>query len=85
VDIERFDDSGPTVRVHAVIWVERPGQKGIVIGQKGRMLKQVGTCAREALQRLIDKPVHLETWVKVRAGWSDDERALQSLGFRAPD
>jgi len=85
VDIERFDDSGPTVRVHAVIWVERPGQKGIVIGQKGRMLKQVGTYAREAMQRQLDRPVHLETWVKVRAGWSDDERALQSLGFHAPD
>jgi GTP-binding protein Era len=85
VDIEQFDDSGNVVRIGAIIWVERTGQKGIVIGQKGRMLKQVGMQAREAIERMLDRPVHLETWVKVRSGWSDDERALQSLGYRTPD
>jgi len=81
VEIERFVEEGRLVRIHAVIWVERASQKGIVIGEKGATLREVGRQARQDLERLLDRKVFLETWVKVREGWSDDERALQSLGY----
>ncbi|MCB1768740.1 MAG: GTPase Era [Candidatus Competibacteraceae bacterium] len=85
VEIEQFVEEGRLTRIHAVIWVERISQKGIVIGEKGATLREVGRQAREDLERLLDRKVFLETWVKVRAGWSDDERALRSLGYADPD
>ncbi len=81
VEIEHFVEEGRLVRIYAVIWVERASQKGIVIGDKGTTLREVGRQARQDLERLLDRKVYLETWVKVREGWSDDERALQSLGY----
>ncbi|MFZ1827722.1 MAG: GTPase Era [Candidatus Competibacteraceae bacterium] len=84
VEIERFAEEGRLVRIHALIWVERASQKGIVIGEKGVTLREVGRQARQDLERLLDRKVFLETWVKVREGWSDDERALQSLGYADP-
>ncbi|MDS4040741.1 MAG: GTPase Era [Candidatus Competibacter sp.] len=81
VEIERFVEEDRLVRIHAVIWVERETQKGIVIGEKGRTLREVGRQAREDMERLLGRKVFLETWVKVREGWSDDERALRSLGY----
>ncbi len=84
VEIERFVEEGPLVRIHALIWVERASQKGIVIGEKGATLREVGRQARQDLERMLDRKVYLETWVKVREGWSDDERALQSLGYTDP-
>jgi GTP-binding protein Era len=85
VEIEQFIEEGRLVRIHAVIWVERASQKGIVIGEKGAILREVGRQAREDLERLLDRKVFLETWVKVREGWSDDERALRSLGYGDAD
>ena len=64
-----------------MIWVERETQKGIVIGGKGATLREVGRQAREDMERLFDRKVFLQTWVKVREGWSDDERALRGLGY----
>jgi len=84
VEIERFAEEDRLVRIHALIWVERASQKGIVIGEKGVTLREVGRQARQDLERLLDRKVFLETWVKVREGWSDDERALQSLGYADP-
>ena len=84
VEIERFVEEGQLVRIHALIWVERASQKGIVIGEKGATLREVGRQARQDLERMLDRKVYLETWVKVREGWSDDERALQSLGYTDP-
>ena len=81
VEIERFVEEGRLARIHAVIWVERESQKGIVIGEGGATLREVGRQAREELERLFDRRIYLETWVKVREGWSDDERALRSLGY----
>lgn len=81
VQVEQFVDEGALLRIGAVIWVEREGQKAIVIGKGGERLREIGTKAREAMQRLFDRKVHLETWVRVRAGWSDDEAALRSLGY----
>ncbi|TDY02982.1 GTPase Era [Thiohalophilus thiocyanatoxydans] len=82
VEIEKFEELERLNRIHALIWVERDNQKSIVIGEKGERLKKVGQQARLDMQKLFDKKVHLELWVKVKAGWSDDERALSSLGYR---
>ncbi len=69
------------VHISALILVERKGQKAILIGHKGSRLRQIGTDARQDIERLIDQKVMLNLWVKVRAGWADDERALRSLGY----
>lgn len=81
VEIERFVEDGALLRIGAVIWVEREGQKGIVIGKGGARLREIGTRARERMQALFDRQVFLETWVRVRAGWSNDESALRTLGY----
>ena len=82
VQIERFEhqEDGRLV-ISAVIWVERTGQKAIVIGQGGVGLKEVGRSARLELNHLFNKSVHLELWVKVKDNWSDNEAALRQLGF----
>ena len=81
VEIEQFKMDGTLRRVAAVIFVEREGQKRIVIGKAGQGLKEVGRQAREQMERTFGSKVFLELWVKVREGWSDDERALRSLGY----
>ncbi len=81
VEIEQFKMDGALRRVAAVIFVEREGQKRIVIGKAGQGLKEVGRQAREQMERTFGSKVFLELWVKVREGWSDDERALRSLGY----
>jgi len=81
VEIESFADQGGRYRIRALIWVERPGQKAIIIGNRGEALKAAATEARLAMQRLFDCPVHLTVWVKVKKHWSDDEAALASLGY----
>ncbi|MDX1795464.1 MAG: GTPase Era [Hydrogenovibrio sp.] len=83
VEIEqfKFEESENRWVIHALILVERPGQKQIVIGQKGQLIKQMGIQARKDLMNLLDARVHLELWVKVKENWSDDERALASLGY----
>ena len=84
VEIERFEDEGGRYLIHALIWVERPSQKAIIIGHRGEALKAAATQARLAMQRLFDCPVHLEVWVKVKDSWSSDEAALASLGYADP-
>jgi GTP-binding protein Era len=64
-----------------VIWVEREGQKAIVIGKGGTRLKDIGAKSRMQMERLFDAKVFLETWVRVREGWSDDEAALKAFGY----
>ena len=82
VEIEAFEmEESGRANIAAVIYVERGGQKAIVIGDKGERLKQIGTDARMEMQVLFDCPVHLQLWVKVKDGWADDERALRSLGY----
>lgn len=81
VVIDQFRRGSPAVHILATIWVERPGQKRIVIGRGGAVLKQAGELARKDMQTLFDAPVYLETWVKVREGWADDARALRELGL----
>ena len=83
VEIEQFeyDESEERWVVHALILVERPGQKQIVIGKKGALIKNMGIQARKDLINLLESRVHLELWVKVKENWSDDARALASLGY----
>jgi GTP-binding protein Era len=81
VEIERYEEKPEISKIYAIIWVEKASQKNIVIGKDGEMLKNVGTDARRDIERLIDQKVYLQLWVKVKSGWSDSERALQSLGF----
>ena len=81
VEIENFIEEKKLLRIGAVIWVERAGQKAIVIGRKGQILKQVGQQARQDMEKIFQQKVFLQTWVKVRDGWSDDERALQRFGY----
>lgn len=81
VEIEQFEVEGALVRIGAIIWVERDGQKAIVIGKGGQLLKKVGELARIDMETLLGRRVFLRLWVKVREGWSDDERALRSLGY----
>lgn len=81
VEIEAFTHDGPIRRIAATIWVEREGQKAIVIGEGGERLKQIGMAARQEMEKLFDGQVYVELWVKVRADWSDDERVLKQMGF----
>jgi GTP-binding protein Era len=81
VEIERYEEQEKITKIYAVVWVERDSQKNIVIGKQGEMLKKVGTDARIDIEKLIDKKVYLQIWVKVKKGWANSERALQSLGF----
>lgn len=81
VEIERFVEDGALLRIGAVIWVERDGQKKIVIGKGGERLREIGSKARQQMERLFGAKVFLETWVRVREGWSDDEAALRAFGY----
>jgi GTP-binding protein Era len=81
VEIERFEDAGGVARIGAVIWVEREGQKAIVIGAGGQQLKAIGTAARHAMERMFGRRVFLELWVRVRESWSDDDAALRQFGY----
>ncbi len=81
VEIEKYEEKPNITKIYAIIWVERSTQKSIVIGKQGEMLKKVGSDARVDIQKLIDSKVYLQLWVKVKKGWSNNERALQSLGF----
>jgi GTPase len=82
VEIERFEaGSDGAYRIGAVIWVEKSGQKGILIGKDGSALKQAATQARRSMQEFFDRKVHLKVWVKVKKSWSSDEAALVRLGY----
>ncbi|BCE01718.1 GTPase Era [Marinicellulosiphila megalodicopiae] len=81
VEIEKFSFENRILHIHALILVERDGQKRIVIGDKGSRLKLIGSEARKDMEAMFECQVMLHTWVKVKNGWSDDERALRSLGY----
>lgn len=81
VDIEEFKEENGIVHIAGLILVEREGQKRIVIGEGGSRLKSIGQAARLDLEVLLDSKVMLKLWVKVKSGWSDDDRALRNLGY----
>ncbi len=82
VEIEQFKQEGKILHIHALILVEREGQKKIIIGDGGARMKKIGQEARLDMQKLFGSKIMLNLWVKVKRGWSDDERALNSLGYR---
>lgn len=81
VEVEQFKQQGAVLHIHALILVERDGQKKILIGDKGERIKRIGQDARVDMETLFDSKVMLNLWVKVKRGWSDDERAMRSLGY----
>ncbi len=84
VEIERYEDlPDGRLALDAVIWVERESQRSIVIGAGGQRLKSVGRAARLELNRVLERRVHLSTWVRVREGWTDDDRLLSQLGYES--
>ena len=84
VTIEQFSERDGILHINALILVERPGQKKILIGAQGALLKRIGQEARVDMERLFGERVMLSTWIKVRRGWSDDQRALRGLGYESP-
>ncbi|MGE3775278.1 MAG: GTPase Era [Gammaproteobacteria bacterium] len=79
VVVTKFEDRPERTHIEVEIWVEKPGQKAIVIGKGGARLKEIGTAARQSLERLLDRPVFLGTQVRQREGWTDDPRALAKI------
>jgi len=84
VQIEQYSSDRGRLTIHAVIWVERDSQKGIVVGKGGEMLKKIGQEARLAIAKQLHQPVHLELWVKVKENWADSEQDLMNLGYESP-
>ncbi len=82
VQVDEFKDDGKTIHIDMTVYVERQGQKVILIGKSGQRLKRIGADARTDIESLLSRKVMLNLWVKVKSGWSDDERALRSLGYR---
>lgn len=81
VEIEQYREEGRLLRISAVIWVEREGQKAIVVGAGGSQMRTIGQAARLAIERLLDRKVFLQLWCKVRENWSDDEAQLKRFGY----
>lgn len=81
VEIEKFEVEGKLRRIFCAIIVDKESQKPMLIGKNGEKMKQISTEARQDMEKLFGGKVYLETWVKVKGGWADDERALKSLGY----
>ncbi len=84
VDIEEFRENKSPIYIRAVLYVERDSQKGIVLGAKGRTIREIGTAARTLIERLVESPVYLDLWVKVMPDWRKDAVALRKFGFHVP-
>jgi len=81
VEIEKFELEGALRRIHAAVIVDKAAHKAIVIGKGGERLKRISSDARKDMEALFGGKIWLETWVKVKSGWADDERALKTLGY----
>ncbi len=81
VELTAYRETGSLTEIDADIWVDRPSHKAIVIGNGGKRLKQIGSRAREQLERFLGKRVHVKLWVKVRSGWMDSRSSLAMLGY----
>jgi GTPase len=82
--VDSFDESGDLARIDATIVVDRDSHKGIVIGEQGRMVKEIGTASRRSIEQVLGRRVHLSLWVKVRQGWRDDSSLLRLIGLSPP-
>ncbi|MCR4836429.1 MAG: GTPase Era [Bacteroidaceae bacterium] len=81
VGVESFKEERNLIRIHAVIYVERDSQKGIIIGHQGKALKKVATEARKSLEKFFDKKIYLETYVKVDKDWRSSDKELNLFGY----
>ncbi|WP_419418840.1 GTPase Era [Legionella sp. D16C41] len=81
VEIESFKEEEKLIRIHALIMIDKPNHKPIIIGEKGQKLKEIATKARLDIEKLLDKKVFLQCWCKVKSGWADNERFLKQLGY----
>jgi GTP-binding protein Era len=81
VEIERFEEADGRYSIAAVIWVEREGQRAILLGKDGKAMKETATAARKAMNDFFQTRVHLDVWVKVKKSWSSDEASLVKLGY----
>ncbi len=81
VEVEEFQQTDGLARIASVIWVEKNSQKSIVIGKGGKTLKEIGSRARKEMEQLFGTKVHLQLWVKVKDGWSDDAAMIRNLGY----
>lgn len=81
VTIDRWDETRATTQIAATLFVEREAHRAIVIGKEGAKLREISRLARADVEQMLGRPVFLEVWVRVKRGWSDDARALKSLGY----
>lgn len=81
VEIEDFKQDEKITEISAIIWVERQGQKIIIIGKRGARLKKIGIQARKEIEKIVNGKVFLRLWVKIKENWTDDDKALRSLGY----
>ncbi len=81
VEVENYSEQHDLVRIDVIVWVETSGQKAIVIGKQGRVLKNVGIEARRELEATLEKKVFLRSWVKLKENWPDNELALKNMGY----
>jgi GTP-binding protein Era len=81
VTIEQFEEEGAMFRIGAVIWVDRDGHKPIVLGRGGEHMKRIASEARQDMEKLFDRKVFLQVWVKVKGGWADDSRLIKQFGY----
>jgi GTP-binding protein Era len=81
VTVDEFREDEAIIRIHATVWIQSTSQKAIIVGKDGAVLKSVGEQARRDMEKLFHKKVHLETWVKVKRKWTEDESALRQLGY----
>ena len=82
VEVESFKETEELIRIRSIIYVERESQKGILIGHQGKALKKVGTQARGDMEDFFRKKVYLETFVKVKKDWRNDDRILKQFGYK---
>lgn len=81
VTIEQFEEDGAMFRIAAVIWVDREGHKPIILGRGGEHMKRIASEARQDMEKLFDRKVFLQVWVKVKGGWADDTRLIRQFGY----
>ena len=84
VDIEEFRENKSPIYIRAVVYVERDSQKGIVLGAKGKTIREIGTASRILIEKLVESQVYLDLWVKVMPDWRKDATALRRFGFTVP-
>jgi GTP-binding protein Era len=82
VVVEQFEEGPRLTRISALIYCEREGQKGILVGKQGQMLKTIGTRARQQIERMVGTKVYLELFVKVQPGWRESRAFVQELDWR---